>query len=128
MDMTKPRRSQSRQGADSFLTPFIPGLQNQNPRLGAQITVAGVPLLGRERRHLISFPKWDHARTQATCWSARSPTLEPRKRQRPLVAVPALLLKRARPTHCGEVHEISVRKTYINGALQDAIDGLRRSI
>ena len=30
--------------------------------------------------------------------------------------------------HCGEVHEISVRKTYINGALQDAIDGLRRNI
>jgi hypothetical protein len=23
--------------------------------------------------------------------------------------------------HCGEVHEISVRETYINGALQDAI-------
>jgi hypothetical protein len=30
--------------------------------------------------------------------------------------------------HCGEAHEISVRETYINGALQDAIDGLRRSI
>jgi len=24
IDMAKPRRSQSRQGADSFLTPFIP--------------------------------------------------------------------------------------------------------
>jgi hypothetical protein len=24
--------------------------------------------------------------------------------------------------HCGEVHEISVRETYINGALKDATD------
>jgi phage FluMu protein Com len=30
--------------------------------------------------------------------------------------------------YCGEVHEISVRDTYINGALQDATDRLRRSI
>jgi phage FluMu protein Com len=30
--------------------------------------------------------------------------------------------------YCGEVHEISVRETYINGALQDATDRLRRSI
>jgi hypothetical protein len=27
--------------------------------------------------------------------------------------------------HCGEVHEISVRETYINGALDDATDRLR---
>jgi len=27
--------------------------------------------------------------------------------------------------HCGEMHEISVRETYINGALQDATDRLR---
>ena len=27
--------------------------------------------------------------------------------------------------HCGEVHEISVRETYINGALDDATDWLR---
>src|SRR6266566_6836872 len=27
--------------------------------------------------------------------------------------------------YCGEVHEISVRETYINGALQDATDRLR---
>jgi hypothetical protein len=25
--------------------------------------------------------------------------------------------------HCGKVHEISVRDTYINGALRDAADG-----
>ena len=30
--------------------------------------------------------------------------------------------------HCGEVHEISVRKTYINGALSDARDRLRRVV
>jgi hypothetical protein len=24
--------------------------------------------------------------------------------------------------HCGEVHEISVRETYVNGALRDAVD------
>jgi hypothetical protein len=30
--------------------------------------------------------------------------------------------------YCSEVHEISVRETYINGALQDATDRLRRSI
>jgi hypothetical protein len=28
--------------------------------------------------------------------------------------------------HCGEVHEISVRETYINGALHDAVDRLLR--
>jgi hypothetical protein len=27
--------------------------------------------------------------------------------------------------HCGEVHEISVRETYINGVLDDATDWLR---
>jgi hypothetical protein len=27
--------------------------------------------------------------------------------------------------HCGEVHEISVRETYINGALRDAVDQYR---
>jgi hypothetical protein len=27
--------------------------------------------------------------------------------------------------YCGEMHEISVRETYINGALQDAADRLR---
>jgi hypothetical protein len=27
--------------------------------------------------------------------------------------------------HCGEVHEISVRETYINSALQDVTDRLR---
>jgi hypothetical protein len=27
--------------------------------------------------------------------------------------------------HCGEVHEISIRDAYINGALNDAADGLR---
>jgi hypothetical protein len=27
--------------------------------------------------------------------------------------------------HCGEVHEISVRDTYINGVLSDAADWLR---
>jgi hypothetical protein len=26
---------------------------------------------------------------------------------------------------CGEVHEISVRETYINGALEDAVDRMR---
>jgi hypothetical protein len=30
--------------------------------------------------------------------------------------------------HCGEVHQISVRETYINGALQDAVGRLRRTI
>jgi phage FluMu protein Com len=30
--------------------------------------------------------------------------------------------------HCGDVHKISVRETYINGALQDATDQLRRAI
>jgi hypothetical protein len=30
--------------------------------------------------------------------------------------------------HCGEVHEISVRETYINGALSDAADRLRQVI
>ena len=30
--------------------------------------------------------------------------------------------------HCGEVHEISVRETYINAALQDATDRFRRVI
>jgi hypothetical protein len=27
--------------------------------------------------------------------------------------------------HCGEMHEISVRETYLNGALSDAADRLR---
>jgi hypothetical protein len=27
--------------------------------------------------------------------------------------------------HCGEMHEISVRQTYLNGALSDAADRLR---
>jgi hypothetical protein len=27
--------------------------------------------------------------------------------------------------HCGKVHEISVRETYIEGALNAAVDGLR---
>jgi hypothetical protein len=27
--------------------------------------------------------------------------------------------------HCGEMHEISVRETYINGALQDAVGWVR---
>jgi hypothetical protein len=30
--------------------------------------------------------------------------------------------------HCGEVHEISVSETYINGALSDATDRLRRVV
>jgi hypothetical protein len=30
--------------------------------------------------------------------------------------------------HCGEAHEISVRETYINGALSDAADRLRQVI
>jgi hypothetical protein len=30
--------------------------------------------------------------------------------------------------HCGAVHEISVRETYINGALDDAADGLHRGV
>jgi hypothetical protein len=30
--------------------------------------------------------------------------------------------------HCGEMHEISVRDTYINGALDDAADQLRQVI
>jgi hypothetical protein len=30
--------------------------------------------------------------------------------------------------HCGEVHEISVRETYINGVLSDAADQLRHVI
>jgi hypothetical protein len=30
--------------------------------------------------------------------------------------------------HCGEVHEISVREAYINGALSDAADTLRRVV
>jgi hypothetical protein len=30
--------------------------------------------------------------------------------------------------HCGEVHEISVRETYINGALSDAVDRLRHVV
>ena len=30
--------------------------------------------------------------------------------------------------NCGGVHEISVRETYINGALQDAVGRLRRTI
>jgi phage FluMu protein Com len=29
---------------------------------------------------------------------------------------------------CGEMHEISVRKTYINGALEDAIGQSHRAI
>jgi hypothetical protein len=28
--------------------------------------------------------------------------------------------------YCGEVHEISVRETYINGALSDATEWMRR--
>ena len=28
--------------------------------------------------------------------------------------------------HCGEVHEISVREVYINGAIEDASERLRR--
>jgi hypothetical protein len=30
--------------------------------------------------------------------------------------------------HCGEVHEVSVRETYINGVLSDAADHLRHVI
>ena len=30
--------------------------------------------------------------------------------------------------HCGEMHEISVRDTYLNGALNDAADQLRQVI
>jgi hypothetical protein len=30
--------------------------------------------------------------------------------------------------YCGEVHEISVRETYINGVLQDAVDQFRPTI
>jgi hypothetical protein len=30
--------------------------------------------------------------------------------------------------HCGGVHEISVRETYINGALDDAADQLSRGL
>jgi hypothetical protein len=30
--------------------------------------------------------------------------------------------------HCGDVHEISVSETYLNGALQDAGDQLRQVI
>jgi hypothetical protein len=30
--------------------------------------------------------------------------------------------------HCGEVHEISVRDAYINGALSDAVETLRRVV
>jgi len=30
--------------------------------------------------------------------------------------------------HCGEVHDISVRETYINGALSDASDWLRPAV
>jgi hypothetical protein len=30
--------------------------------------------------------------------------------------------------HCGEVHEVSVRETYLNGALSDAADQLRHVI
>ena len=30
--------------------------------------------------------------------------------------------------HCGEIHEISVRETYLNGALDDAADQLRQVI
>ena len=30
--------------------------------------------------------------------------------------------------HCGEMHEISVRETYIDCALQDGTDRLRRAI
>jgi hypothetical protein len=30
--------------------------------------------------------------------------------------------------HCGEVHEVSVRETFINGALQDATDRSSRAI
>jgi hypothetical protein len=30
--------------------------------------------------------------------------------------------------HCGEMLEISVRETYINGALSDAADRLRRVV
>ena len=29
---------------------------------------------------------------------------------------------------CGKVHEISVRETYIEGALDAAVDGLRRAM
>ena len=28
--------------------------------------------------------------------------------------------------HCGEMHEVSVRETYLNGALDDASDRLRQ--
>jgi hypothetical protein len=27
--------------------------------------------------------------------------------------------------HCGELHEVSVRETYLNGALSDAVDRMR---
>jgi hypothetical protein len=30
--------------------------------------------------------------------------------------------------YCGEMHEISVRETYINGVLQDAVEQLRPAI
>jgi hypothetical protein len=30
--------------------------------------------------------------------------------------------------HCGELHEISVRETYVDGALRDAIGQLGRAI
>jgi hypothetical protein len=30
--------------------------------------------------------------------------------------------------HCGETHDISVRETYINGALSDASDRLRPAV
>jgi hypothetical protein len=30
--------------------------------------------------------------------------------------------------HCGEMHDISVRETYINGALSDAVDRLRQVV
>jgi hypothetical protein len=30
--------------------------------------------------------------------------------------------------YCGEVHEISVRETYIDGVLSDVVDGLRQAV
>ena len=35
---------------------------------------------------------------------------------------------RVKCPHCGEMHEISVREAYINGALSDGVDGLCRVI
>jgi hypothetical protein len=41
-----------------------------------------------------------------------------------LAAVWKAILKVTCP-HCGDMHEISVRETYLNGALSDAADRLR---